>query len=159
MYARWISWSTPTSGASSIPSRLARQIRGTPHRRPAHRPPHPQMAGGGYPRGWDRDGQRDRDGSSPPRVELANPGFRFGTSRQILTRQQNRRSLLACAEQHQSREINQLRQNQCTPRSPSMLVSGQSAEIALPGRHRELARRPQEEHSPLSVFGTGRWQA
>ena len=60
---------------------------------------------------------------------------------------------------HQSREINQLRQNQCTPRSPSMLVSGQSAEIALPGRHRELARRPQEEHSPLSVFGAGRWQA
>ena len=92
-------------------------------------------------------------------VELADPGFRLGTSRKILTRQQNRCSHLARAEQHQSREINQLRQNQCTPRSPSMLVSGQSAEIALPGRHRELARRPQEEHSPLSVFGTGRWQA
>ena len=63
-------------------------------------------------------------------------GFRFGTSRKILTRQQNRRSLLARAEQHQSREIDQLRQNQCTPRSPLMLVSGQSAEIARPGRHR-----------------------
>ena len=69
-------------------------------------------------------------------VRLADPGFASGTSRKILTRQQNRRSLLARAEQHQSREIDQLRQNQCTPRSPLMLVSGQSSEIARPGRHR-----------------------
>jgi hypothetical protein len=68
-------------------------------------------------------------------VELADPGFRFGTSRKILTRQQNRCSLLARGEQYQSREIDQLRQNQCTPHSPSMLVSGQSAEISRPGRH------------------------
>ena len=47
--------------------------------------------------------------------ELADPGFRFGTSQNILTRQQYRRSLLARAEQHQSREIDQLRQDQCTP--------------------------------------------
>jgi hypothetical protein len=40
-------------------------------------------------------------------VELADPGFRLGTSRKILTRQQNRCSLLVRGEQHQSREIDQ----------------------------------------------------
>jgi hypothetical protein len=45
---------------------------------------------------------------SPPRVALSDPGFHFGTLWKILIRQQDRYSLLARGEQHQSQEIDQL---------------------------------------------------